>query len=132
MMSKRLLSLLLSALLLNLVAAGAADAHPPQGKEAQRARRVKAKIDALGTGETARVRITLRDRRRVKGYVGEAGEESFTVVDPRTGVVTTIPYTQVRAVNPRELPDAAKAAITAGAIIGSLFALTAYAVSQTR
>lgn len=132
MMSKRLLSLLLSALLFNLVAAGAADAQPRQGKEATRAQRVKATIAALGTGEAARVRVTLRDRTRLKGHVGEAGEESFTVVDPRTGVVTTVPYAQVRAVNPRELPEVARAAITFGVFMGALLAVTAYTVSQTR
>jgi hypothetical protein len=132
MMSKRLVSLLLSALLLNAFAAVAAGAQTRQVKEATRAQRVKATIAALGTGEAARVRVVLRGRTRLKGHVGEAGGESFTVVDPRTGVVTTVPYTQVRSVNPRELPEVAKAAITFGVFLGALMAVTAYAVSNTK
>jgi hypothetical protein len=79
---------------------------------------VRAKIGGLGMGESARVRVTLRDRRRVSGYVREAGAEDFVVVEPRTGVVTTIPYSQVKKVNPRDLHPAAKVALGLGIGIG--------------
>ena len=100
-MYKPLLSLALSGLLLSQAAATPLSA-PLQGeKEARRAEKVKARIAALGTGESARVRIALRNRRgEVKGYVREAGAESFTLADAKTGVVTIIPYAQVRAINP--------------------------------
>lgn len=99
-MYKPLLALALSGLMLSQAAAPAY-AAPQNDREARRAEKVKAKIDRLGTGESARVRIALRNRRgEVKGYVREAGAESFTLVDPKTGVVTIIPYAQVRAVNP--------------------------------
>jgi len=100
-MYKLLLSLALSGLLLNQVAAGPLSDPPQSEKEVRRAEKAKAKVAALGTGEPARVRIAVRNRREdVKGYVREAGAESFTLVDPKTGVVTVIPYAQVRAVNP--------------------------------
>lgn len=99
-MYKPLLALALSGLMLSQAAAPAY-AAPQNDREARRAEKVKAKINRLGTGESARVRIALRNRRgEVKGYVREAGAESFTLVDPKTGVVTIIPYAQVRAVNP--------------------------------
>jgi hypothetical protein len=63
-MYKSLLSLALSGLLLSQAAAAPLYA-PPQGeKEARRAEKVKAKIAALGTGEEARVRVSLRGRDR--------------------------------------------------------------------
>ena len=100
-MYKSLLSLALSGLLFGQGAAAAPFASPQSEKEARRAEKVRAKIAALGTGESARVRIAVRNRRgEVKGYVREAGGESFTLVDPKTGVVTVIPYAQVKAVNP--------------------------------
>ena len=100
-MYKSLLSLALSGLLFGQGAAAAPFAPPQSEKEARRAEKVRAKIVALGTGESARVRIAVRNRRgEVKGYVREAGGESFTLVDPKTGVVTVIPYAQVKAVNP--------------------------------
>ena len=100
-MYKTLLALALSGLLFGQAAAAAPFAPPQSEKETRRAEKVKTRIAALGTGESARVRIALRNRRgEVKGYVREAGAESFTLVDPKTGVVTVIPYAQVKAINP--------------------------------
>ena len=115
-MYKSLLALALAGLLLNQVAAAA------QGeKEARRAEKVKAKVAALGTGEAARVRVSLRGRRRdlVTGYIREAGDESFTVVEPKTGVVTVIPYSQVKGVNPnRAVPVVKAVGLGLGIIVG--------------
>src|SRR4051812_29768128 len=104
-MYKSLLSLALSGLLLNLVAVAPTHAATQSEKEARRAEKVKVKVASLGTGEAAHVRVSLRGRgrSRVVGYVREAGAESFTVVDPKTGVVTVIPYVQVRKVNPNRV-----------------------------
>jgi hypothetical protein len=100
-MYKPLLSLALSVLLIGQAAAALQSVPPQNAGDARRAEKVKAKIAALGTGESARVRIALRNRRgEVKGYVREAGAEDFTLVDRKTGVVTIIPYAQVRAINP--------------------------------
>ena len=116
-MRRNLLALTLSGLLIQL-AAGPVQAQTRGAGEARRVEQVRAKIGGLGTGETARVRVTLRDRRKVRGYVREAGAEDFVVVEPRTGVVTTIPYSQVKKVNPRELPRAANIAIGLGIGMG--------------
>lgn len=122
-MYRNLLALTLSGLLIQL-AAGPVTAQTRGAGEARRVEQVRAKIGSLGTGESARVRVTLRGRKRVSGYVREAGAEDFVVVEPRTGVVTTIPYSQVKKVNPRELPRAANIALGLGigAGIGILFA----------
>ena len=122
-MHRNLLALTLSGLLVHLAAAGPATAQSRGAGEAKRVEEVRAKIGSLGTGESARVRVILRDRKRVRGYVREAGAEDFVVVDPRTGVITTIPYAQVKKVNPRELSRAANIALglAIGAGIGILF-----------
>jgi hypothetical protein len=116
-MQRNLLALTLSGLLIQL-AAGPLQAQTRGTGEAKQVERVRAKIGKLGTGESARVRVTLRDRKKVSGYVREAGAEDFVVVEPRTGVVTTIPYSQVSKVNPRELPRAARVAIGLGIGMG--------------
>ena len=116
-MRRKLLALTLSGLLTQL-AAGPVGAQTRGAGEAGRVEQVRAKIGKLGTGESARVRVTLRDRKRVKGYIREAGTEDFVVVDPRTGVVTTIPYSQVKKVNPRELSRAANIALGLGIGMG--------------
>ena len=116
-MYRNLLALTLSGLLMHL-AAGPVEAQARGAGEAKRVEQVRAKIGRLGTGESARVRVTLRDRRKVRGYVREAGAEDFVVVDPKTGVVMTIPYSQVKKVNPRELPRAANIALGLGIGMG--------------
>jgi hypothetical protein len=60
----------------------------------------------------------------VFGYIREAGVESFTVVDPKTGTVTVIPYTQVKGVNPNRAVPIVKAAALGVAFIVGLAVLT--------
>lgn len=124
-MYKSLLSLVLSGLLFGQAAAAPQSPSQPE-KEARRADKVRAKVVTLGTGEAARVRVSLRGRRgaRVFGYIREAGAESFTVVDPKTGTVTVIPYTQVKGVNPNRAVPIVKAAALGVAFIVGLAVLT--------
>lgn len=58
----------------------------------------RAKVEKLGTGHNARVEVRLRDNTVVKGYIGAAEQESFTVTDNKTGVTRTIAYADVSEV----------------------------------
>ena len=117
-MYKSLLSLALSGLLFGQAAAAAPFAPPQSEKEARRAEKVRVKIAALGTGESARVRVARRNRRGdVRGSVREAGAESFTLVDPKTGVVTVIPYAQVRAINPSRVASIVVPLVGVGVVV---------------
>lgn len=60
--------------------------------------RVRTQIARRGTGERARLEVRLRDNTRVKGYVSETGQESFTLTDRKTGAQRTIAYTDVARV----------------------------------
>ena len=99
-MLKRILSLTVIGLLLNLVcySSVAASSRP---KEVDFAAKVKAAIAKLGVGSNARVEVRLRDKTRLKGYVGEANENGFVVVNEKTGIVTQVAYPQVKKVKGR-------------------------------
>ncbi|HWW76265.1 MAG TPA: hypothetical protein VNZ44_12765 [Pyrinomonadaceae bacterium] len=126
-MYKPLLALALSGLLFGQTAAAPMPAPVQSERDARRAEKVRAKIAKLGTGESARVRIAVRNRREdVKGYVREAGAESFTLVDPKTGVVTVIPYAQVRAINPSH----ALSIVAPLAAVGTLVIVLAVAITS--
>ncbi len=71
-MLKRLLTLMLAALLAQLAHAPAAAATKAE-KEARLAEKVRAAVARLGTGREAVVELKLRDKTRLKGYVAEAG-----------------------------------------------------------
>ena len=111
-MLKKICSVALAALLLQ-AAAAPAFAKSAAEKESKRAETVRAKLDKLGTGKDALVRVELRDKTRLEGYVSEAGPESFVVVN-KAGVATTVAYPQVSKARGHNLSTGAKIAIGIG------------------
>ena len=112
-MFKKCLSLLLAFLLLH-VSVGPVFAKSKAEKEAQFAAKVKANILKLGIGETALVKLKLRDKTKLEGYISEAGEDSLVVTDARTGTATTVAYPQIGQVKGNNLSTGAKIAIGVG------------------
>jgi hypothetical protein len=91
-------------------------------KAAQQAEKIKTAIAQLGTGPDARVRLKLRDKTQVAGYIQTAGAESFVVVEA-AGASTTVPYPNVTQVKGNNLSTGAKVAIVLGiaaAVLGIL------------
>ena len=111
-MLKRVCSVVLAALLLQSVAVPAF-AKSGAEKEARRAEKVRTQLAKLGTGKEARVRLELRDKTKLEGYVSEAGAESFVVTDS-AGKTTTVAYPQVVKAKGNNLSTGAKVAIGIG------------------
>ena len=55
----------------------------------------KIQVAKLGVGEKAKATITLKDGKKIKGYISRVGEEDFVVRDRKTDVPTTIRYADV-------------------------------------
>ena len=121
---KRFLSLVLVAAFVQATGAAPAPARPQADKradkEAKFTEKVRAGILKLGTGPEARVHLELRDKTRLKGYVSEAGADSFTVADAKTGKTTSVEYRQVAAVKGRGMSAGKKIAIGVGVAAGVL------------
>ncbi len=100
-MIKKFVSLILAVLLLN-AGMGTVYAKPNTEKEARYAEKVKQAIAKLGTGETALVKIKLRDKTKLEGFVSAVGDDSFGVTDIKTGVATTVAYPQVKKVKGKQ------------------------------
>ena len=111
-MLKKICSVMLAALLLQ-VAAAPALAKTAAEKESKRVEMVRAKLDKLGAGKDARVKLELRDKTRLEGYISEAGPESFVVVN-KAGIATTVAYPQVVKAKGNNLSTGAKIAIGIG------------------
>ena len=124
-MFKKLLALSLVTLLINLTALPAYAASKEE-KEARFAEKVKANVMKVGTGEAARVKIKLRDKTKVAGYIKTADDEGFTVVDSKTGIATTIAYPQVKSVQGHNLSTGAKIAIGVGIAAAIIFIILWY------
>lgn len=87
MFLKRLLSLSLLAAICG--SSFVVSAAVPNDDEKQ-AEKTRVEIRKLGTGPDAQVELELRDKTKVKGYVSEANENDFVVVDPNTKTSTTV------------------------------------------
>lgn len=113
-MFKKILCFIVVGVLLSV--AGVTPAYAGR-KEDRLAEKVKEGISKLGTGMAARIEVKLRDKRKLKGYVSEADEHSFVIVDERTGATSTVTYSQVQQVKGNNLSKAAKIAIGVGVIL---------------
>lgn len=113
-MFKKSLSLALIVLLALSAESAVAFGKSKSEKAAEFTGKVKAHILKLGTGETARVKLKLRDKTKLEGYVTEAGADSFTVIDTKTGAAATVAYPQVAQAKGNNLSTGAKIAIGVG------------------
>ena len=119
-MPKKYLSLVLVVLLVHTITAAPIFAKSKAEKETRFAEKVKVNILKLGVGEAALVKIKLRDKTKLEGYISEAGEDSFVVTDAKTGVATTVAYPQVQTAKGNNLSTGAKIAIGVGIAVAVL------------
>lgn len=122
-MSKKMLSLALASLLIHCVGFAPARAATKEEKQERFTEKVKAGIAKLGTGEAARVRVKLRDKKKLEGYIAEAGDADFVVVNTKTGAATRVAYPQVKQAQGNNLSTGAKIAIGLGAAVAILVIL---------
>ena len=111
-MLKRICSVLLSALLLQAAAVPAFAATKAE-KEAKRAEKVRTQLSKLGTGSDARVKLELRDKTKLEGFLSEAGPNAFAVTDA-SGKTTNVEYAQVKKAQGHNLSTGAKIGIGIG------------------
>ena len=95
-------------------------------REARFAEKVKTSVLKFGTGEAARVKIKLRDKTKLAGYISEADAEGFTVIDSKTGTATTVSYPQVKSVQGNNLSTGANIAIGVGIAAARIFISLVY------
>ena len=115
-MIKKICSAVLSILLLQAVAVPAFAATKAE-KDAERAEKVRTELAKLGTGKDARVKIELRDKTKLEGYLSDASDSSFVVTD-KAGNSTTVPYPQVKKAQGNNLSTGAKIGIGIGIGVG--------------
>jgi hypothetical protein len=97
-MFKKLLSLGIAVLLTGAITSVPALAQSQVERETAQAAKIKAKVTRIGTGRRATVSVKLKDNSKLKGYIGQIAEEHFTLVDPKHGTVTPVPYEQVQQI----------------------------------
>ena len=63
--------------------------------------KIKAKVAERGTGKNKRVEVKKLDGTKLKGYVSQAGEDSFTLVESESRQPVVIAYNEVAKVKNR-------------------------------
>ena len=113
----KITSILLIIVLVHIAYPSTALAGDSPEEEAKFAEKLKSEIAKLGTGPDAQVEVKLRDKTKLKGYISEVSDESFTVVDGRSGSARTVTYPQVKQVKGNNLVTGAKILITIGIVL---------------
>lgn len=119
-MFKKYLVLGVSVLILNLSLGASVFANMKTENETKFAEAVKANIAKLGVGKDAQVKVKLKDGTKLKGYVSQINENSFVVINEKTGVSTEVTYQNVKQVKGNNLSKGVKIAI----IVGVIFIIT--------
>lgn len=120
-MFRKPLSLWLALLLTGAISTAPALAHSQTEQQATQAQKIKARVAKAGTGKRAAVTVKLKDETKLKGYIGEIAQDHFSLVDPKAGTVTQVPYDQVQQI--KNDNRAWLAAGLAGAVLGGLVIL---------
>ena len=84
----------------------------------EHAAKVRLSVQKRGTGEHSRVKVMLRNKTEVKGYISQIGPDSFQITDNKSGRVTPIAYQDVEKVRKSGLSTGAKIAIAVGVGLG--------------
>ncbi len=113
-MLKKSISIAVLIALVNLLGVVSAFAKSNTENELRLATKVKENIEKLGTGEQAKVKITLKDKSKIEGYVSQISADSFTVTNSKTGLETMVDYSQVKKVKGSNLSTGARIAIGVG------------------
>lgn len=95
-MKFKTMSLVTIGLLLTLICHTTVSAK--SSKEEKVSERVKAEIIKLGTGPEARIKVKLRDKSKIKGYVSKIGQNDFVVVEDKSNSQLHINYGKVKQV----------------------------------
>lgn len=122
-MFKKYLTLILTVLVINLALSSVVFAETKTEKEAKFAQKVKAEITKLGTGTEAKIQVKLKDGTKLKGYISNISEESFSVTDKKTGVSTEVPYPNAKQVKGNNLSTGWKIAIGVGIALAVIIAI---------
>lgn len=95
-----------------------------QTSSAEKAKRTVAKA---GVGEKTRVKMTLRDGTKLTGYIKEAGDNSFTLIDKKTRNTATVLYADVAKIKADKLSTLAKIGIGIGIGVAAYIVVIAVA-----
>jgi len=113
-MIKKCLSVALLGLMLLFINLQLINAQTNAGNNAAAVEKIKANVTRRGTGEKARVNVKMLNGTKMKGFISQADEDSFTLTDSKTKQTSTLAYSDVAQVKKQGLSTGAKILIGVG------------------
>ena len=114
-MFRRIFTIMLSGLLL-LSAFGFQGAGAQSLVDQQATEKIRTQVLKMGVGMNARVAVKLRDNTQLNGYISEADQDSFTVVERGTGSSKTVSYADTQSVKKAGSGVSARTLLILGAV----------------
>lgn len=96
-MFRRMFATVLSGVLL-LAGFGLQGVGAQSLRDQQATEKIRTRVLKTGVGVNARVEVKLRDNTQITGYVSDATQDSFTVVESGSGSSKTISYADTQSV----------------------------------
>jgi sRNA-binding regulator protein Hfq len=125
-MIKKYLAIVIISLLIFAAGAPPVSAQTAAGKNPAKVEKIKSSVRKRDINKKERVSVKMLNGTKIKGYISQAGEDSFTVTDDRSGQSTVIAYNEAEKVGSSGLSKGAKIAIgISAAAAGTLIVLYA-------
>ena len=121
-MSKKYLSIVLVGLLMFSANPSFIFAQTKTDNKASNVAKVKAGVLKRGTSEKKTVRVKMLNGTKLKGYISQIGDDSFTLTDSKTKQPVVVAYRDAARVEGRGLSGGAKIGIIIG--VGLVVTLT--------
>jgi hypothetical protein len=119
--------LLVVTLVVQSVAIAATPSSNPQSaqtpsQQMTHVEKIKADVQKYGTGEKARVNVTLRNKTQMKGSILQIEDSSFSITDTKAGGTKNISYADAERTQGAGLSKGAKIAIVVGVGVAAVVA----------
>ena len=122
-MLSKFVSLIVAFSLSGMVGAKITHAHSQTEAQVRATAKVKQRIKKRGVGASSRVEVVLQDGAKLKGYISEAGEDSFVIIAASSGAPTRLSYSEVKQVRGRGRSIGSKFLIGLGIAAGVILFL---------
>ena len=116
-MFRKLLSLTLAGLLTTALTSVPISAQTQATAQPSHSERMKAKVMRIGVGR-ARVSVKLRNHMKIKGFIGQITDDGFSLIDPKSGTVTPVPYQEILEVKNIDRSALLRLGVLAGTMVG--------------
>lgn len=101
-------------------------------KEEKLAEKVKTGIAKLGTGPEAKIKVKLKDKTKIEGYITESNENQFVVMNSKTGQPVQVSYSNVKQVKGNNLSTGVKIIIGIAIVFAVILVVTVIAGNQLK